>query len=446
MGPHRDGLLQRVTRRLSCCKYDVDSQTSSSTRAQSYDACLAAFKSQHTPATRHCRRACPSMSRVQSDSARAVLAIAVAYVFGATFILSLPLWVAALVERFSVSQSVGGYIGSVEAGCVSLTMLVTSSCIARLERFRAALLGALLAIGGNLIAARVESLEGVVLARVLVGVSLGVTLSCSLSFAAGTQRPQRTFAIMEAAVALFATLFYWVAGRAAVTVHGLSGLFNLLALVQVVILPAMGWLPRHRFVAAPLADPDRADRGVRTWVAVAANGLFYCSMFSFWAFLSLMGKRVGASAAFIGTTLSVAYVGSLLMTLGVPGIVRRLGYRLTLQWAVVAMVICGLILTHVSSPWAYAAAVVGLKTHFLLYSPTTNGLYAATDPTGRVNGYGLTTAILGTMCGPALGGLLLALGGSYGVLGMVACGAMFACLPLLLLLTRTAARPVSSTA
>jgi predicted MFS family arabinose efflux permease len=386
------------------------------------------------------------MSRVPADSARAVLAIAVAYVFGATFILSLPLWVAALVERFSVSQSVGGYIGSVEAGCVSVTMLITSSCIARLDRFRAALLGALLAIGANLIAARVESLESVVLARVLVGVSLGVTLSCSLSFAAGTQRPQRTFAIMEAAVAVFATLFYWAAGTTAVTARGLSGLFNLLALVQAVIFPAMWLLPRHRFVAAATAGPDPAGRSVRTWVAVAANGLFYCSMFSFWAFLSLMGKRVGASPAFIGTTLSIAYVSSLLMTLSVPTIVRRLGYRLTLQWAVVGMVLCGLGLTHVSSPWAYAVAVVGLKTHFLLYSPTTNGLYAATDPTGRVNGYGLTAAILGTMCGPALGGLLLAVGGSYGGLGIVACGSMLACLPLLLLLTRTVARPVSSIA
>jgi predicted MFS family arabinose efflux permease len=353
----------------------------------------------------------------------------VAYVFGATFIISLPLWIAALVSRFGIEQSIAGYVGSVEVGSVSLAMLVTSHFLPRIDRRATSIAAGLVAIVANLVSADADHLMLVVAARCIVGLALGSVLACSLSTAAGTYRPQKTYALMEAGVSIFAILFYWMSGTPIVAHRGLAGIFTLLALTQAAMLPFITLMPRGP--ARTVDEKSNAPKAtVAIWAAVSANGIFYCAMFSFWAFVSLRGTIIGASIRFVDTTLSIAYIASLLVTLAVPIIVNRFGYVQILGWTALLMGICGIALTSTSSIWLFAAAVILLKSHFLLFVPTMNGMYAATDVSGRNNSLGLAAAICGTTIGPALGGLLSSYQG-YRVLGVSAFLMMLFCIPAL---------------
>ena len=95
------------------------------------------------------------------------------YFFGATFILSLPIWVGAIVEDYSLSERSGGFIGSIELGGVAISMLLFSRYVHLVNKRSVSLVAAVVAIAGNLVAALADPLPLVVALRALVGLLAG---------------------------------------------------------------------------------------------------------------------------------------------------------------------------------------------------------------------------------------------------------------------------------
>ncbi len=350
-------------------------------------------------------------------------AIVFSYFFGATFILSLPIWVGALVESYSLSERIGGFIGSLELSSVAISMLLSSRYIHLVNKRLLSLIAAVFAIGGNLVAALVEPLSIVIAMRALVGLSLGAVITCALSTAAGTSRAQRTFSIMEISLALMASVFYYaVAGPT--ESYGVSGVFGTLVVVLLICVPFFIFLPTEKFAdARPTDVPGRL--GAIEWRGICGHGLVFVAMFSFWTFVERIGSALQLSMDTVGPILSVAFITALAGPAVAPWVVRTFGRRLPAATAIVVMATFGLLLTHASSVLMYGAAVIVIKTFFLFYSVVTNGLFASLDPSGKLNGMGLAFAVGGTSLGPSYGGLVLA-DQEYALLGW------FALLPWLL--------------
>ena len=350
-------------------------------------------------------------------------AIVFSYFFGATFILSLPIWVGAIVEDYSLSERTGGFIGSIELGGVAISMLLASRYIHLVNKRSASLVAAVVAIAGNLVAVLADPLPLVVGMRALVGLSLGAVITCSLSTAAGTPRAQRTFSIMEVSLALMASAFYYLVAGPAES-YGSSGVFGVLVVVLLICVPFFLFLPTERFAdARPTDVPGRL--GTIEWRGICGHGLVFVAMFSFWTFVERIGSALQISMDTIGPILSAAFLTALTGPAVAPWVVRTFGRRLPVATAILVMATFGLLLTYASSVLVYGATVIVIKTFFLFYSVVTNGLFASLDPSGKLNGMGLAFAVVGTSLGPSYGGLLLA-DQEYALLGW------FALLPWLL--------------
>ena len=332
-------------------------------------------------------------------------AIVFSYFFGATFILSLPIWVGAIVEDYSLSERSGGFIGSIELGGVAISMLLFSRYVHLVNKRSVSLVAAVVAIAGNLVAALADPLPLVVALRALVGLSLGAVVTCSLSTAAGTSHAQRTFSIMEISLALMASAFYYfVAGPA--ESYGSSGVFGTLVVALLICVPFFIFLPTERFADARPADvPGRL--GATEWSGMCGHALVFVAMFSFWTFVERIGSALQMSMGTVGPILSAAFIIALAGPATAPWVVRTFGRRLPVATAILVMAAFGLLLTHASSVLVYGAAVIVIKTFFLFYSVVTNGLFASLDPSGKMNGMGLAFAVVGTSMGPSYGGLVL---------------------------------------
>ena len=361
--------------------------------------------------------------------------IVFSYFFGATFILSLPIWVGALVEDYSLSERIGGFIGSLELGSVAISMLLSSRYIHLVNKRALSLIAAVFAIGGNLVAALVEPLSIVISMRALVGLSLGAVITCALSTAAGTSRAQRTFSIMEISLALMASAFYYLVVGPTES-YGVSGVFGTLVVVLLICVPFFIFLPTEKFAdARPTDIPGRL--GSIEWRGICGHGLVFVAMFSFWTFVERIGSALELSMDTVGPILSAAFITALAGPAVAPWAVRTIGRRLPVVTAILVMATFGLLLTHASTVLVYGAAVIVIKTFFLFYSVVTNGLFASLDTSGRMNGVGLAFAVVGTSLGPSYGALVLADQG-YALLGWFALLPWLAGLVLLLPAARKA--------
>lgn len=366
-----------------------------------------------------------------------VVAAIAGYIFSGLFIVSLPIWVSAVIDDLAVSERIGGYLGSFEIGCVAIAMLIVSRYTSVINKRKVALIGGLLSIAANIGSASADTILMLGLMRMVVGLGLGALIVCALSTAAGTSKSQRTFAFMEAGLAIAASVFYTLSAMQ-LEMFGSSGVFLTLALIQLACLPLLRLIPEEKFTEN--IEPEKINKVAKPrWGAICVNGLFYCGMFSFWTFVSRIGTSLDISHMVIGNVLSVAFVAAVISTLSVPFLVNNFGYRRTAIWTVVVMAIAGFSLTHASNLIMFAAAVILLKFHFLLYSTMMNGMFAVSDTTGRSNGYGLAFAIVGSAVGPALGGELLNYAGhgaGYGLLGWSTCLIWTLCLPVIFMLAR----------
>lgn len=374
-----------------------------------------------------------------SRANKQVTAAIFGYIFSGLFIISLPIWVSAVINDLGISERLGGYLGSFEIGCVAFSMILLSHYIHRINRKLFALVGGLLGIAANLASTMADTLLMIGFARAVTGLGLGTLLVCVLSTAAGTSKSQSTFSYMEASLALAASLFYTISAWQ-LDMFGSSGVFMTIAGIQIICLPAL--------LAIPAIKTSKDESiGMRSGLtgqqrkAILANGFFYCGMFSFWTFVSRIGSSIDLNSTDIGNVLSVAFIASLISTLAVPFLVGSFGYRPVVIWTIAIMGIAGFLLTHATGFIIFAVAVVILKFHFLLHSTMMNGLFAKSDITGSANGYGLAIAIIGSAAGPALGGEILGFGG-YGLLGWTTCFVWALCLPFLFILARQVDRQV----
>jgi len=377
-----------------------------------------------------------------------VVAAISGYIFSGLFIVSLPIWVSAVIDDLAISERIGGYLGSFEIGCVAIAMLVVSRYTPVINKRKVALIGGLLSIAANIGSAIADTLIILSVMRMFVGLGLGSLLVCALSTAAATTKSQHTFAYMEASLAVAASIFYTLSALQ-LEMFGSSGVFITLALIQLACLPLLRLIPVEKFAVD--IEPENANKVAKPrWSVICVNGLFYCGMFSFWTFVSRIGASLDISHMVVGNVLSVAFVAAVISTLSVPFLARYLGYRITVVWTVLVMAIAGFSLTHAFNLIVFAVAVIVLKFHFLLYSTMMNGMFAVSDATGRSNGYGLAFAIVGSAVGPALGGELLSYAGDgagYGLLGWLTCLIWTLCLPVIFMLARhvdTGTRKISS--
>lgn len=355
-----------------------------------------------------------------TSSWRGRVALMVAHCAGMVDLVALPVWVGALMAHYRFDpQQAGGLATLFLVGAVLASSLLAPR-FGRLPRRWVAVLGfgtAALAF----FAASVQAGFGAMAAlHALAGFAAGSALSVTHGTIARAANPHRLFALVGAALGVFAIAFFATVPPLVASVGG-AALFRAFAVVMVVAalvallaFPTADAATASSAAAAPAAPFPRA-----VWFGIAGIGCMGLVQSMTFAFLERVGNARGFEAAAVAAVLVAMSLVNLVPAPLAALLERRLEARSVLIAGPVlqAIGVAVIMQSTVFAPYAAATSVfaaVIIFTHTFAF-----GLIARLEPTGRALAATPAMIMTGAAIGPILGGTLVKAFG-YGSLAVAA--------------------------
>jgi len=357
---------------------------------------------------------------IRTDSMRGRIALMVAHCAGMIDLVALPVWVGTLVARHRFDPQQAGALATLFLAGAVLASVLLAPRFHRLPGRMVATLGFAISGLGFMLAARNTTFETLAPLHALCGLATGAALSMTHGTIACSARPHRLFAIVGAALGVFAVVFFAITPQVIAAAGGpaLFVIFSVVmaaaALAALLAFPAPDGLgDAGPSVSAPL--PRAVWFGI---AGVACMALVQAMTFSFL-------ERVGSDHGF-GTSA----VNGVLVALGLVNLLPApLAALLETRWQARAVLLAGPVLqatlvavvmnAPVFAPYAAAASVfaaVMIFTHTFAF-----GLLARLEPSGRALAATPAMMMIGAAIGPVLGGTLVKSSG-YGSLSIAAAG------------------------
>ncbi|WP_395700171.1 MFS transporter [Aquabacterium sp.] len=359
---------------------------------------------------------------ITTASRRGRLALMVAHCAGMLDLVALPVWVGTLMahHRFDPQQA-GGLATIFLVGAV-LASVALAPRFGRLPRRRVATAGFGLAALAFFAASSQSGFGAMAALHALAGLSAGAALSVTHGTIARAANPHRLFALVGAALGVFAIAFFATVPPL-LAARGGPMLFRVFAVVMgVAAAVALLAFPQQDAPAAAQAAAP-AERAVpfprAVWfgiVGIGGMGLVQAMTF---AFLERVGAARGFEASAVAAVL-VAMSGVNLAPAPLAALLqRRLDARAVLLAGPVlqALGVAAIMLSTAFMPYAAAAAVfaaVMIFTHTFAF-----GLLARLESSGRALAATPAMVMTGAAIGPILGGTLVKAFG-YGSLALAA--------------------------
>lgn len=260
--------------------------------------------------------------------------------------------------------------------------------------------------------------------RVATGFGFGL-LNSAVNLAAGrTAHPARA---ISAGIAFQTTLF------AAVNIglpmvgasYGVGGMFIALAGLSAILglgtllLPNSDGSSPGKTATIQPSGPIGRDG----WRVLSAMALFAFGSLAIWPFMERAAHAIDLSATRFGQYQSIATLLSAVGNLGLVAVVARLPRAWPLALALGSCGVACALLTTVSVPLAFAAALIVFNVSWFLTYPLLLGLAYSTDATGRLAVMTTGTWLLFQSLGSLGAGIIAQMFGGYGAIGPLGLGA-----------------------
>ena len=313
----------------------------------------------------------------------------------------------------------------VETLSYAAAMFVVAPRVATLSPRMLLIAAGLIVAPAQLLSAATSGYPLLLLARIATGLGFGLA-NTALNLAAGrSAQPARA---ISAGIAC-QTMVYAVINIGLPMIgarFGVGGMFVALAGFTL-LCTGLAWTlpgrpPSRQAVAAN--ETLDAPSGSDGWRVLAAMSLFTFGSLAIWQFIERAGHAIGVSAIDYGRYQSVATIASAGGNLVLVALAARLRGAVPLA---MALLICGgscAALTTVSSPLAFALALILFNMSWFMSYPLLLGIGYAVDPSGRIavlcSAAWLLMMSLGSL---ATGFIAQSLGGYriVGPLGLVFC-------------------------
>jgi predicted MFS family arabinose efflux permease len=357
------------------------------------------------------------MQTLSIEGRRGRAALMVAHCAGMVDLVALPLWVGTLIAHYRFDPQQAGLMVTLFLAGVVLASVLLAPRFNRLSGRMVATLGFAASAVGFALAAGSTHFGTLALLHGLSGVATGAALSMTHGTIACSARPHRLFAMANAALGVFAVIFYAVVPKSLASVGG-TALFAAFAIIMavatltsLVTFPAPPAKPQAERVAARLTMP--------VWcgiIGIACMALVQAMTFSF---LERVGSDRGFGAAAVGGVLVALSLVNLLPAPLAAVLERRLRARNVLLAGPVVQAMLAAVVMNATTfePYAAAASVfaaVVIFTHTFAF-----GLLARLEPSGRALAATPAMMMTGAAIGPVLGGTLVKSAG-YGSLALAA--------------------------
>jgi predicted MFS family arabinose efflux permease len=323
----------------------------------------------------------------------------------------LPVMVGVLADVLGFGVVRAGYVASANLGGVALGSVICAAATRHWSWRRLIKAGAATMISANLLTTLVASFLLMALLRFGAGLGEGVMAAICYAAMSRTSQPARALAFYIAGQGLIGTVGMGVI-PGIVAQAGWPWLF---VLVSVVSLPAF-WLARpidtlRNGISGDLRVQSRAI----PWISVLALTcmlIYFIGMSAVWALTERMGHAKSIGLGHLSIALSSSAIANMTGSLLVGILAHRLS-TVTGLAAGFATTVIGLVMLTTSRHWiTYLAGVSLFFFSWGVYFPFQFRLLAQVDAGGRM-------AVLiplmtggGFTLGPAVGGLLLAAGGT----------------------------------
>lgn len=315
----------------------------------------------------------------------------------------MPLWIGAIIDDLSLTQSAAGTVASVEFAAVAIVSIIVALQVQRFKALPTVIIGLTLLLLGNLLAAFAETVSTLTAYRIMTGCGKGLVVAIVFSLAAGTTHPTRTFAMLNGAYALFSMIFY-LSVPIFIEMSGASGAFLMMAGVAAAGGLMLFWFPDRPMEASELQGLRLRDVPTFGYVALGALIILWIGHNAVWTFVERLGNRVDLSIGQIGMVLSVAAF----LTIGGPALARiidtRWGHTSPIVVATTLKTLAVLALVYVPLAWVYATMVPVFLILALFIVPYVMGILSLADPAGRLAAASSAAMTAGGSLGALVGG------------------------------------------
>ena len=350
-----------------------------------------------------------------------VVAVAVGSAIAHLCTSAMPFLVGALINGYGFSATGSGLVGFFQVGALAVSMILISPVAHRYKPLRVSYFGAVLAAGGNLLIYLVPAqLALICLLATAIGVGYGLILAAAVAAAAGSSRPDLTYAAGNSGALLLIVPMISVLPLATLQ-FGTRGTFLAIPLLIAVSAPLLFGLRRTR--AGTLGPQVTATTFPAGISMLAIWSLFSFGTGAMWAFTERIGVALSLPGPTIGLVLSTSAFTGLIGT----SLAAVCGERVN-RVAVLAVGVVGggascLLFALATNLWMFAAAAVLYWIFTMFVYILLLGTAALLDPTGRLGTLGTGCERLAFAIGAPLGGLMVDFG-SYvwvGVAAAIAC-------------------------
>ena len=358
---------------------------------------------------------------IRTDSALGRTALAVAHCAGMVDLVALPIWVGVLVahHRFDPQQA-GALVTLFLAGAVAAS-LYFSSRFHRLRGRVAAPAGFGVAGLAFLAASTQTSFAALGGLHVLGGLAAGTALSFTHGTIGRSANPHRLFALVGAALGVFAVVFLGAAPQVVAAAGGpvLFQLFGTLMLFAALVTALAFPEPEAESVLSQAFRQSGRRLPPAVWYGVMAIGSMALVQAMTFSFVERMGIDRGFGVDRVTGVLIAMGLVNLLPAVLAALLQQRVPARAVVVGGAVTQALLALVISRSEgfAPFAAASAVfvaVMIFTHTFAF-----GLLARLDVTGRATAATPAMIMVGAALGPVLGGTLVKAVG-YSGLGLAA--------------------------
>jgi predicted MFS family arabinose efflux permease len=350
----------------------------------------------------------------------APVALMVAHCAGMVDLISLPVWVGALMTKYALDpQEAGALVTLFLIGAVISSLYVAP----RIRRWPTRMMAsasyalAALCLFGVSVS---ESYFLMAACHAFAGVAVGAGLSLTHGVIGLSERPHRLFAMVGMALGVFGIVF--MGATPAVIENAPRGtFFQILAAVMTVAAVSSSLAFPVLKTVTQQAPSQRAEPAMSTavWMGMAGVACMSLVQALIFSFLERIGADRGFGLDVITKVLIVLGLVNLLPAVLAAWLERRWSARWVLALGPVSQAGLAMAITHSSALMGFAAPAVFFAAVMIFTHTFAFGRLAALDPSGRAVASTPAMLMVGSAIGPFLGGTLVKASG-YEALGLVA--------------------------
>ena len=336
-------------------------------------------------------------------------------VIGYVVLFVLPVLLESAAVQLKLTDQQVGWLGFADSGGIALATLLAVIFLNRLNFHYLTLVGIAIAVAANLLSMGITDFGLLASYRVVAGFGAGMIIAAAITSIGQTSNPDRWFGIYTAVVVVEQAggLFFL---PAVFERWQLEGLYAVIAMLYLLPLFTLRWLPRNNHSCAPqqLSSTVAQSSGVMV-MALAAVMLFYVNIGAFWTYVGGMGTKAGYSLEFVSEALTLAMIGGFIGATLVAIMGKRAQGSLLMLISTVATVVCLWLLNGLFSQQGYIWITAIYSVVWSILAARLYAVVAFGDPSGRYVTATQPVVAVGFALGPLIAAELV---GPYGYTGV----------------------------